>query len=68
MTVKINVQLEEAYEEIYKYGQGHGVKNLWDCLKLVEKNWEELDLYTRNAYHTVQKDIEELTLDGWNNE
>ena len=50
--------IEEAYAEIQGFGYMSGVKNLWDALKAVENDWDDLDTHTRTAYKMVKRELE----------
>ena len=56
--------IEEAYAEIQGFGEMLGVRNLWDALKAVESEWDELDTHTKTAYKLVKRELEKEIKNG----
>ena len=56
--------IEEAYAEIQGFGAMNNVYNLWDALKAVEVEWDELDNHTKTAYKLVKRELEKEITNG----
>ena len=56
--------IEEAYAEIQGFGEMFGVRNLWDALKAVESEWDDIDMHTKTAYKLVKRELEKEIANG----
>ena len=56
--------IEEAYAEIQGFGEMNGVRNLWDALKAVEFEWDDLDTHTKTAYKMIKRELEKEMTNG----
>ena len=56
--------IEEAYAEVQGFGEMSGVRNLWDALKAIENDWDELDTHTKTAYKMVKRELEKEITNG----
>ena len=56
--------IEQAYAEVQGFGEMSGVRNLWDALKAIENDWDELDAHTKTAYKMVKRELEKEIANG----
>jgi hypothetical protein len=54
----------EAHREIEGFGRECGIRNLWETLKAVEMCWDDLSIYTKQAYRTVKNELEKEMTNG----
>ena len=56
--------IQEAYAEVQGFGEMSGVRNLWDALKAVENDWDDIDTHTKTAYKMVKRELEKEMTNG----
>lgn len=49
--------IDEAYSAVQFHGEMYGIRNLWEAIDQMEKDWDDLDLHDRTAVKMVRREL-----------
>lgn len=57
MATQLIMTIEEAHRAVQFHGEMYGIRNLWEAIDQMEKDWDDLDLHDRTAYKMVRREL-----------